>query len=74
VKARRKARPCATPKKNKEPRKQFTVGDQVKVKLHTGEVVDAIVRVVLEEVSDIKLQVDYGHDETALVKASQVVD
>ena len=43
------------------------MGDQVKVKLHTGEVVDATVRAVLEEGSDIKLQVDYGHDETALV-------
>jgi hypothetical protein len=57
------------------PKKQkLRVGDQVKVKLHTGEVVDAIVRVVLEEVSDIKLQVDYGHDETALGNASQVAD
>jgi hypothetical protein len=52
-------------KQHNEPRKQFTVGDQVKVKLHTGDVVDATVRVVLDEGSDIKLEVDYGHDETA---------
>jgi hypothetical protein len=32
---------CAVPKKHKEPRKQFTVGDQVKVKLHTGDVANS---------------------------------
>jgi hypothetical protein len=35
---------CAMPKKDKEPRK-FSVADQIKVKLHTGNVVDATVRV-----------------------------
>lgn len=41
------------PKKHKTPQKQFTVGDQAKMKLHSGEVVDATVRVVLEEGSNI---------------------
>lgn len=47
------------------------VGDKLKVKLHDGRIVDAVVRAIVD---NDKLQVDYGHEETALVKANQVVD
>jgi hypothetical protein len=59
-------------KKQEEPGRQFHVGDAVKVKLHDGRVVDETVRVLVEDGE--KLQVDYGHEETALVKPSQIVD
>ena len=60
------------PKKPKPTPNEFHVGDQLKVKLHDDRIVDATVRAIVEEGS--KLQVDFGHEETALVKSSQVVD
>lgn len=60
------------PKKSKPTPREFHVGDKLKIKLHDGRIVDATVRAIVEEGS--KLQVDYGHEETALVKPSQVVD
>jgi hypothetical protein len=51
---------------------QFKVGDKIKANLH-GRVVDATVRAVVEYTHGIKLQVDFGHDETALVEPRQVL-
>jgi molybdopterin-binding protein len=51
--------------------REFAVGDKVQVKLYDGRIVDATVRAVVDEGE--KLQVDFGHEQTALVKASQVV-
>jgi sRNA-binding protein len=51
---------------------KFSVGDKLKVKLHDGRIVDATVRAVVDD--EEKLQVDFGYQETALVKVSQVVD
>ena len=53
--------------------RQFKVGDRVKVMLPLGHIVDATVRAVIEHTDGIKLQVDYGKDQTALVRSSQVV-
>jgi hypothetical protein len=60
------------PKKPKPTPNEFYVGDQLKVKLLDGRIVDATVRAIVDYRS--KLQVDFGHEETALVKPSQVVD
>jgi hypothetical protein len=51
---------------------KFSVGDKLKVKLHDGRIVDATVRAVVDD--EEKLRVDFGYQETALVKVSQVVD
>jgi len=47
---------------------QFKVGDSVSVTLHTGRIVDGTVRAIVEKTDGIRLQVDYGKDETALVE------
>jgi hypothetical protein len=40
--------------------------------LHTGHIVDGIVRAVVPHTDGVKLQVDYGNDETALVELWRV--
>jgi hypothetical protein len=51
---------------------QFKVGDKIQANLH-GRVIDATVWAVVEYTHGIKLQVDFGHDETALVELRQVL-
>ena len=51
---------------------QFKVGDRVSVTLHTGLLVDAAVRAIVEKTDGVRLQVDYGKDETALVELWRV--
>ena len=63
----------AVPKKPNPGPRQFNVGDRVKVMLPLGHIVAATVRAVIEHTDGIKLQVDYGKDQTALVRSSQVV-
>jgi hypothetical protein len=58
--------------KNNKPDREFAVGDKLRVRLHDGRTVDATVRAIVDDGE--KLQVDFGHEETALVKVSQVVD
>jgi hypothetical protein len=57
-----------------KPDRRFHVGDAIKVNLHTGRIVDATVKAVIEHTDGIQLQVDFGHDETALVHGWQVVE
>jgi hypothetical protein len=54
-------------------KKQFKVGDKVKVSLPLGHIVDATIRAVIERSDGLHLQVDYGNDQTALVSVRQVV-
>ena len=56
----------------KKPQPTFAVGDRVTVSLSSGRVVEARVRAVVKAVDGVRLQVDYGHDETALVEMWQV--
>jgi hypothetical protein len=51
---------------------QFKAGDKIRANLY-GRVVHATVRAVVEYTHGIKLQVDFGHDETALVELRQVI-
>jgi molybdopterin-binding protein len=57
--------------KNK-PNRMYVVGEKLKVKLHDGRIVDATVRAIVDDSG--KLQIDFGNEETALIKASQVVN
>jgi len=50
---------------------EHAVGNKLKIKLHDGRIVDAAVRAIVDDGQ--MLQVDFGNEETALVKASQVV-
>ena len=55
------------PGKKKIPEQDYAVGDRVRVNLHTGRIVDATVKAVIEHADGKRLQVDFGKDETALV-------
>jgi len=50
------------------------VGDRVRVNLHTGTIVDATVKAIVERTGGKRLQVDFGKDETALVYIWPVIE
>ena len=59
----------------KEPKRDFKVGDKIRVNLHHGKIEDAVVRAVIQDDDGIKLQVDVvGLDLTALIDTRQVVE
>jgi hypothetical protein len=45
--------------------REYKVGDQIIVKLHDGRNVNATIRAVFQQDGDTKLNIDYGHEETA---------
>ena len=52
----------------KEPKRDFKVGDKVRVNLHHGKIEDAVVRAVIHDDDGIKLKVDVvGLNLTALI-------
>jgi len=54
----------------KEPKREFKVGDKIRVNLHRGKIEDAVVRAVIQFGATTKLQVDVvGLDLTALIDA-----
>ena len=58
-----------------EPKREYKVGDKIRVNLHHGKIEDAIVKAVINETDGLKLQVDVvGLDLTTLVNVSQVRD
>jgi len=61
-------------KKLEENKRVFHVGEQVRVKLRTGETVDATVRAVIPKGKGMRLQVDYGKDQTAVIYEWQVAE
>ena len=59
----------------KEPKREFKVGDKIRVNLHHGKIEDAVVRAVLQDDDGTKLQVDVvGLDLMALIDTRQVVE
>ena len=57
---------------SKKPDRQFKVGDRVTVSLSSGRIVEAKVKAIVNQTDGVRLQVDYGKDETALVYLWQV--
>jgi hypothetical protein len=53
---------------------KYKVGDHVLVKLSAGRLIEAIVKAVVDTTEGIRLQVDFGHDETVLIYEWQVVE
>jgi hypothetical protein len=50
------------------------VGDKIQVSMYGGKIVDATVEAVLDGYTDgPRYQIDFGKEQTALVRASQVV-
>ena len=61
-------------KTSKEPDDlEFKVGDRVKVNMHSGRIVEAEVKAVVEKTQGVWLQVSFGN-ETALIYLWQVVE
>jgi len=59
----------------KEPKREFHVGDKVRVNLHDGKIEEAVVRAVVQDEDVVKLQVDVvGLNLTALIDTRQVVE
>ena len=50
----------------KDPKREFKVGDKIRVNLHHGKIEDAVVRAVIQDV--------VGLDLTALIDTRQVVE
>jgi hypothetical protein len=50
-----------------ERAKVFTVGDRIRVNLHTGRIVEATIKAVINRNDGPRLHVDFGKDETALI-------
>ena len=55
------------PKKN-----EFKVGDHIQISLN-NQIMDAVIRAVIEHTDGLRLQVDFGHEQTALIDEWQVV-
>jgi hypothetical protein len=49
------------------------ITDKIRVNLHHGKTEDAVVRAVIDHTDGTKLQVDFGHEQTALLAVKQVV-
>jgi hypothetical protein len=64
----------AKKKASKPEQDAYSVGDHVKVNLHTGRIVDATIKATIERTDGKRLQVDFGKDETALIYLWQVVE
>jgi hypothetical protein len=55
------------------PGKQFKPGQRIRIKLSGGRIEEATIKSVIERTDGIRLQVDFGHDETASIELWQVV-
>jgi len=42
--------------------------------LHHGKIEDAVVKAVIEHADGVKLQVDFGNEQTALIDSLRVVE
>jgi hypothetical protein len=68
------AMPAKKKASHSDQESSYAVDDRVKVNLHTGRMVEATVKAVIERTGGKRLQVDFGKDETALVYLWQVVE
>ena len=51
---------------------EFKVGDRVLVSLSNGRIEEAVVKAVIQQADETRLQADFGFDETALVYLWQI--
>jgi hypothetical protein len=56
-----------------EKKRQIKRGDSVVIRLPVGQIVEVTVRAVIEDTDGVHLQVDWGHDQTALIHERDVV-
>jgi hypothetical protein len=53
--------------------KQPKVGDHIRVSMHGGKIVGAVMKAIIDKTDGLHYQIDFGNEQTALVGASQVV-
>ena len=53
-------------------KRQYKVGDHIQISLN-NRILDAVIRAVIEQTDGLRLQVDFGHEQTALIHEWQVV-
>ena len=68
------AMPAKKKGSHSEQEASYAVGDRLKVNLHTGRIVEATIKAIIERTDGKRLQVDFGKDETAFVHLWQVVE
>jgi len=57
-------------KKSDEPK--YKVGDHIEISLN-NQIIDATIRAIVEQTDGLRLQVDFGNEQTALIHEWQVV-
>jgi hypothetical protein len=55
------------------PGKQSKVGDPIRVSMHGGKVVDAVIKAIIEKTDGLRYQIDFGNEQTALIREWQIV-
>jgi hypothetical protein len=53
--------------------KEFKPGQHIHINLSGRRIEEATIKAVIEHTDGIRLQVDFGHDQTALIELWQVV-
>lgn len=64
--------PSYNPAVPKKP-DRYHVGDQIKANMPSGKIVPATIKAIIETTGGAKYQVDFGHDQTALIDEWQIV-
>ena len=59
---------------SKRPEREFRGGEKVRVNLHAGKIVDATIRAIILQTDGLRLQVDFGFEQSALIHVWQGVD
>jgi hypothetical protein len=57
-----------------KPERQFHVGQKIRINLHSGRIEEATIRAIVEHADGLRLQVDLGFEQTALIHEWQVVE
>jgi hypothetical protein len=55
------------------PAKSYKVGDKIRVSMHGGKIVDAVIKAILDTTDGLKYQVDFGNDQAVTISEQQVV-
>jgi hypothetical protein len=55
------------------PAKSPKVGDKIRVSMHGGKIVAAVIKAILDTTDGLKYQVDFGNDQTATMSERQIV-
>jgi hypothetical protein len=59
---------------SKRPEREFRGGEKVRVNLRAGKIVDATIRAIIPQTDGLRLQVDFGFEQSALIHVWQGVD